>query len=354
MNTRSTHTVENILQGHNLDSSINSYLKILAPLQITLETCSGIDTADYANILMSSPSKTFFYHFENGAEIRRFNVKPPHLHDFYELLIVLDGEIHQQIEHTEFVFRSGSCCLMNRNIIHKEIFSTKATILFIGLSKELVKCLAEDEQKIFFPEVERPDSNPILKFMMENLTNADTKEYLDFLPGINNKDWYRTLHKLTDNILRAILFPKIGSTYIIKGMLLELFGYLSDPEQFHITPVHVTSDMDFLLFSHVSHLMEDVDGRISRSELEQALHYSGNYINTIVKKYTGLCLFDYSMTFCMKKAANMLITSTASIMDIMGALKFTNTTHFYKCFKKQYHMTPKQYRLAKYQNPLKL
>lgn len=351
MYTNASHTVEDIIQGHNLGSTINSYLKILAPLQFTLETCSGIDTDDYINILMASPSKTYSYHFQNGAEIQQFNTKTPHLHDFYELLIVLDGEIHQQIEHTDFVFHSGSCCLMNRNIVHKEIFHSKATLLFIGLSEELVKSLVEEEQNAYFPEIERPAANPILKFMMDNLSKTDTKEYLDFLPGINNKDWYRILHDLADHILQAILFPKMGSTYIMKGMILELFGYLSDPEQFHITPVHVTSDTDFLLFSHVSHLMEDTNGRITRSELEHTLNYSGNYINTIVKKYTGLCLFDYSMTFCMKKAAHMLTTSTISIMEIMEELNFTNTTHFYKCFKKQYHMTPKQYRLAKIQNP---
>ena len=28
-------------------------------------------------------------------------MRPPHIHDFYELLIVLDGEIHQLIEKTD-------------------------------------------------------------------------------------------------------------------------------------------------------------------------------------------------------------------------------------------------------------
>jgi len=351
MSTNSSHTVENIIQKHNLDSTINSYLEILAPLQFTLEVCSGIDTDDYANILMASPLKTYSYHFHNGAEIQHFNAKAPHLHDFYELLIVLDGEIHQQIEHSDFIFRSGSCCLMNRNIVHKEIFHSRARLLFIGLSEELVKSLTEEKQNVYFPEIERPAANPILKFMMDNLSKTDTKEYLDFFPGSSNKDWYRIMHDLTDNILRAILFPKMGVTYVMKGMLLELFDYLSDPGQFHITPVRVTSDPDFLLFSHVSHLIEDTDGRMTRAELEHALSYSGNYINTIVKKYTGLCLFDYSMTFCMKKAAHLLTATPASIVEVMEELNFTNTTHFYKCFKKQYHMTPKQYRLSKQKNP---
>ena len=83
-------------------------------------------------------------------------MRPPHIHDFYELLIVLDGEIHQLIEKTDFVFHSGSCCLMNHNIVHKEIFSSDATLLFIGMSKELVQQLSEDEPKVYFPDIEMP------------------------------------------------------------------------------------------------------------------------------------------------------------------------------------------------------
>lgn len=103
---------------------------------------------------------------------------------------------------------------------------------------------------------------------------------------------------------------------------------------------------DFILFSHICHLLEDTDGRISRSELEQILNYSGNYLNTIVKKYTHKCLFDYGQTFCRKKAATLLKETTSSISEIMEELHFTNTTHFYKCFKEHYHMTPNQFRIS--------
>lgn len=129
-------------------------------------------------------------------------------------------------------------------------------------------------------------------------------------------------------------------------MLLELFDYLADSTHFHFTPVHVEADNDFILFSHICHLLEDTDGRISRSELEQILNYSGNYLNTIVKKYTHKCLFDYGQTFCMKKAATLLKETTSSISEIMEELHFTNTTHFYKCFKEHYHMTPNQFRIS--------
>ena len=128
----------------------------------------------------------------------------------------MDGEIHQQIEQSDFTVHCGSCCLMNRNIIHKEMFHSNASILCIGISKELVRHLTEDEQKLYFPSFEQPGTNPILNFLIDNLENPNTKEYLDFLPTISNQNWRQVLHSLTDNILRAIMFPKLGSTYVIK------------------------------------------------------------------------------------------------------------------------------------------
>lgn len=212
----SSYTVKNIIEQDNINSTINSYIKILTPIQFTLETCNRANDDKYLNFLMTSPRENTFYSFKTEKEINHFNMRPPHIHDFYELLIVLDGEIHQLIEKTDFVFHSGSCCLMNHNIVHKEIFSSDATLLFIGMSKELVQQLSEDEPKVYFPDIERPGHNPILRFLSDNLDNPDTKEYLDFMPSLNNKDWHHTLHTITDNILRAIMFPKLGSTYVIK------------------------------------------------------------------------------------------------------------------------------------------
>ena len=256
----SSYTVNNIIEQDNLNSGINSYIKILTPIQFTLETCCQSDDNAYLNFLMTSPRENTFYHFQTKKEIHQFNNRAPHIHDFYELLIVLDGEIHQQIEQSDLVFHSGNCCLMNHNIVHKEVFSSDATLLFIGMSKELVKQLSDDEQKVYFPDIEMPGINPILKFLTDNLDNPDTKEYLDFLPALNNKDWHHTLHAITDNILRAIMFPKLGSTYIIKGMLLELFDYLADPTHFHFTPILVKKTGSMQKVNFWGYVISDILG----------------------------------------------------------------------------------------------
>lgn len=98
------------------------------------------------------------------------------------------------------------------------------------------------------------------------------------------------------------------------------------------------------MFSRISHLLEDTNGHMSKSRLEETLNYSGNYLNTIVNKYTGMCLFDYGMSFCLKKAELMLKNSNDSISNIALKLGFSNRTHFYKLFKGKYGVTPKEFR----------
>lgn len=83
---------------------------------------------------------------------------------------------------------------------------------------------------------------------------------------------------------------------------------------------------------------------MTRAELEKVLNYSGDYLNRIVNKYAGMCIFDYGMTFCLKKAALLLSSTEESISSIASSLHFSNRTHFYSLFKKHYGITPKEYR----------
>ena len=99
-----------------------------------------------------------------------------------------------------------------------------------------------------------------------------------------------------------------------------------------------------MLFSRVQHLIEDTNGKIRRKDLETHFHYSANYITKIVKKYTGLSFYNYCLTYLLKKATVLLISTDKPILSIMEDLGFSNHTYFYKIFKAQYGVTPKAYR----------
>ncbi len=334
----------NILEIHHSDSIINAYYDMSAPLQLTFSYSSGLHEDDYYNIVSASPDKDYFYASRIVSDFHRFNDRPLHQHSFFELLIVLKGSIMQKLEDKEYLYPAGTCCLVNQNIFHIEKYIGEAQLLFIGLSVNFIRELLESHKTAYFQKEETACNNSIFQFMDANIQSGDGKNYLDFLPAYQNRKNIEELRKLSDALIHSMMFPRFGSTYIIKGVICELFQYLDTKQFYHISKVKLHSSSDQLLFSRIGHLMEETDGRMSRSDLESALCYSGNYMNTIVNKYTGMNLHDYGLTFKLKKAASLLADTDKSISAIETQLGFTNRTHFYKMFRKKYGVTPGEYR----------
>lgn len=86
----------NILEIHNSDSIVNAYYDMSAPIQLTFSYCSGLQDQDFYNVVSVSPNKDYFYASRIDSHFHKFNARPLHQHSFFELLIVLKGNIIQK------------------------------------------------------------------------------------------------------------------------------------------------------------------------------------------------------------------------------------------------------------------
>ena len=328
----------------NTNSDLNRFYHMNVPFQLTLEYCSGSELEDYINIMTLSAEKSLMY--QESAATKNFarTKDVMHYHDFFEFVIVLEGSIVQKIEGKDYLYAAGSCCLINRSLCHLEHYHAKTKVLFIGMSPEFVSELFKSAQNSAFSAEKKICNGEIYQFITDDLKYPGKKAYLDFIPAYQNHKNALHLHDLAQSMIQTLLYPDFGATYQIRGLLCAFLSYLSSPEYYHCTKVSLDTNSDFLLFSRISHLFEESNGRMSRAELEHLLNYSGDYLNRIVNKYSGLCLYDYGMTFCLKKAAQYLTETNESIGSIATKLQFTNRTHFYSLFKQKYGVTPKEYR----------
>ncbi|WP_051198011.1 hypothetical protein [Butyrivibrio sp. MB2005] len=141
----------------------------------------------------------------------------------------------------------------------------------------------------------------LYKFIISDLDTPDRKAYLDMIPAFNRSSGLVQLGELATEMLSTMMFPHFGFSYKMRSLLSELLYFISSNVNYHCTEVEMGMGNDQLLFSRIDHLMDEKNGRISRAELEKALNYSGDYLNRIVNKFTGMCLYDYGMTFFLKK-----------------------------------------------------
>lgn len=119
---------------------------------------------------------------------------------------------------------------------------------------------------------------------------------------------------------------------------------MTDPGLFSINRIHSESDNQEYLFSKITHIMKSSHGRCTREELSSQLHYNGEYLNRIIKKYTGKTILEYGQSVYLEEARIMLAGTDKSISAIIDELGFSNRSHFYRLFEKAYGQTPLDYR----------
>lgn len=316
--------------------------RILSPMQITVEYCSGLNKNDRYGFRLISPQSSWEMESEIDELFHDIGCRPQHRHDYFELVIVTSGEIIQKIEGKEYLYKAGSCCLVNRNIKHIERFVGPVKVYSFGLSTSLMQELIDYSRSSPIDSEQRIHRNPFLRFISENLNVGNGKEYLDIIPAHDTNQCIQRLQECAEQLVTAFDNSVCGASLIRRGLLMQLIDLLDT--SFKETPIIINTTADGLLFLRITHLLQDSDGRLSRTQLSEKLHYNGSYLNNIVRHHTGMCLYDYSMSFCLKKAKELLLTTDMTVSEIATALKFSNRTHFYSLFKEKYGVTPKAYR----------
>lgn len=90
------------------------------------------------------------------------------------------------------------------------------------------------------------------------------------------------------------------------------------------------------------HFMED----IKISELAKRNHISQYYLSHSFKKLCGYSPKQYLLMTRLSFARELLTITDCSIKEIAYKCCFNDVNNFIRVFKREYNMTPKQYRLT--------
>ena len=334
---------EDIIAFHRSEKNDVFYQESLVPFFLML-----------MNVIASHPEKTSFSLFTpetqllvpSASGIQGRSVKSQHQHNCFEFTYVLEGSMYQIVEGKRYFYPTGSCCLMNRNTLHTEELSSDYTCIFLSVSPDFVRKLMNEGKPLLFPGEQELYRNLVFNFFQQNLeeTDRDTKDFLDFVPRIDQTEQVALVHQIFEDLLHTLVAPAYGASFRLLELLSRLIGVLGDPKLYSGEHVTAQSNVESLLFARIDRILSERHGRITNAELAALLSYNGSYLGRIVKKYTGKSLFDYSMTFTMAYASDQLQHSEKTAAEIATELQFSNLTHFYKIFKDTFGVTPKEYR----------
>lgn len=258
----------------------------------------------------------------------------------FQLFYVISGKVTKQIGTKTYTYLAGQGCLLNRKIAHSDVV-IDGHLLILDMSEDfLLNCLNA------VPEQQQTLS--VFSYLNNCLTDEDWQvKFLEFnnnLPIENN-----LFHSLLEFIQVELAGQKIGTTFLLQGLVLRLLDVLNQHQHFNSRIVELDSDKENYLINRLITLIEASYGSISRSVIEDTLHYNAEYLNRLLKKHYNQTIISYAKMIRIQKAQQLLTTTELKVSEIAELLKFSSESYFYNYFKKEVDLSPKNYRLT-YQN----
>lgn len=255
---------------------------------------------------------------------------PEHRHEYMEIVYVLEGKIHMNIEGNDIIMEKNNICIMDKNTKH----SNKA----LGKDDLAINILLTSQMfdSVFMHLLS--DDNYISNFIINSFYSSNkTKKYM--------------IHKIEENsFLENILINLICEYYSdsirckskINGCLILLFTELSrvfnKSEEINIDKKHSKIKTD---------IMEYLQNEYKTTNLLKAaeyFHFHPNYLSSLVKREFGKNFKDLLMDIRMIEAGKMLRTTDKKINIIIEEVGYFNEGYFYRQFKNKYNVTPSEYR----------
>lgn len=330
-----------------LSEDLQSLYNTSVPFSMTMLTLNPNSEKPY-QLTIISPDYYLYLELYREEYTSQVLNRGQHQHNTYEIVYTRSGEFFQQIEARRCKYTPRSCCLLNRNIRHTEEYTSAFSTVTLSLSTDFLRNLTADPYDRYFPyPTSSWHQNIDFKQFFTTELNTDEqfrKSYLSFFPTYEITDENDPIHNIFDRLAGYLMNPSPGSSFLFRGDVCEMFECLCNQKRYSTNLINPGTEAESELFSKITQLMEETYGRISRAELTEKLNYSGHYLNRLVHKYSGMSIFKYGNYFTMQRAAWLLRHSDLTISEIADQLKFTDRTHFYRLFSKEFGETPKQFR----------
>lgn len=141
---------------------------------------------------------------------------------------------------------------------------------------------------------------------------------------------FNSIDKYSDRILTSMM-----SAFFIRLLRSDVKNI--------VVPMNSVTSSDRNIIFILNHIFVNFNN-ITLKDLSLKYNYSERQMARILKEYTGKTFINIIQDIKLQKACELLKNPNISINKVIESIGYSNTTHFYKIFKKHYNMTPINYR----------
>ncbi|MBE7029867.1 MAG: helix-turn-helix domain-containing protein [Ruminococcaceae bacterium] len=261
----------------------------------------------------------------------RFTDFPLHRHNYIEIMYVCSGEITHVIDGKTITMSAGDLLFMNRNVSHciQKTGFDDIGINFIILPEFF------DIPLVMLKE----DRNNALADFLIGALRIDEKrpQYLHFRTAGNH-----AIENLMENIISSLMSGKGEENINQFTMGLIFLQLLSNIET--ISDDSLLSGFDMMADTALRYINTRYQDA-SLTELAASMHQSPSNMSKIIKKSTGHTFSELLQKKRFQQAVVFLEDTKMTVSEIMNAVGYENSSHFYRLFREHYGLSPREYRL---------
>lgn len=247
-----------------------------------------------------------------------------HNHDYYEVFLILSGQIDHWTKTGTRRLATGSLVFIRPTDSHalQAVRGDDCEIINISFAEDVVEHLwmrynTDLQEKFFWTPQTEPDI------------------YL-----LEGPRFERAV-----NLLRELQISK-NSLIVLEGFLLSLFTRVVD--HIFLAP---DSAPDWLLTASAAAHRPEVFRKGAAGFVDATLR-SHEHVCRVSRKYLGVSPTEYVNRIRMEYAAQMLSNGDITITEIANQCGIEDMSYFYRVFQRHYSSTPRQYRLKNRKNPV--
>ena len=237
----------------------------------------------------------------------RQNRCKPHFHASIELVYVTEGELTVFLDDQQHVVRKNQLMIASAYTVHRyqSDRDNAEVILIIPLS--------------FVPSLQKTLRDHAFSQTVYDLSgDPRTKTILDMMA----EGW-------TDFNIET----KKGLCYTLLGLLLSRVGLAAQNSSTRSTQMK-----DMLIY-----LQENYQSTLSMEEMAKRFGYSKSRFSRLFHDYLGCSMNEYLMAQRCRHAAELLMDSELTMLEIATDVGFECLRTFYRAFHTCYQCTPSQY-----------
>lgn len=248
-----------------------------------------------------------------------------HSHDYYEFYFFVEGDVSMQVGRSIYPVRYGDAMLIPPNVPHRAIIHNQNVPyrrFVFWISKEFCETLRQ--------------ISPYYIYVIDHVKKD--KHYFCHLDQIAFNSLQSKMMRLLEEMQSDRYGKEIQITLYVDDFILNINRLVHDM----LEPKEKVSDAS-LYTNLMDYIEEHLDEELSLERLADEFYVSKYHIAHVFKDNIGLSIHQYITKKRLSKCQEA-IRAKMNITEIYHTYGFGDYSSFYRAFKKEYGISPKEFR----------